>query len=168
MAEGWVISVAATGQEVGGAASGNGQQLYPAWVSAGVNPATAVNGETIRRPLQGAMHSIQIEPDGSNGGMIQIYDMDGSEAGANVSSATAVTNAQIVAALAAGRAKLIYEQQFAGTVGSGPVNAAGIFRGFMKGLVARFSNGNGGAAAGTCTLNLVVDGGYRKNTTTGA
>lgn len=162
----WVINVTATGQSAAGIGTNNGDgiQLYPAWVTAGVAKATSSNGQLLRRPLQGALHSIQIEPDGSNGGSLQIYDMDATSEGADVSSAATVTAAQIAAALAATppRAKLLFEQTFAGTVGSGIVNAPGINRAFMKGLVARFGNGAGAAAAGSCTLNLVVDGGYEK------
>lgn len=158
MAEGWVCPLTCV------ATTGNVTQLYPAWVSAGVAKAGSTNGQLIRTPLQGALHSIQIEPDGSNGGKVEIYDIDGSEAGADVSSATAITNAQLTAAIAAGTAKLIWEQEFPGTVGSGPVNASGIFRSFMKGLAARFS---ASSPAGTCKLNLVVDGGYRKTESRG-
>lgn len=151
--EGWVIPLTAV------AADGNVTQLYPAWVSAGVAKSSSTNGQLIRRPLQGALHSIQIEPNGTDGGTVEIFDIDGGEAGANVSSATAITDSQLDAAIAAGKAKKIWEQQFAGTVGTGPVNAAGIFRAFQKGLAARFSNGG---PTGTCTLNLVVSGGYEK------
>lgn len=156
--EAWVIAITATGQTAN-VNTGNAVQLFPAWVPAGVTKAGSTNGQLIRRAMQGAVHSIQIEPDGTNGGTIQLYDMDASLDGADVSSGTTVTNAQIVAALAATppRAKLIFEQTFAGTVGSGFVNAPGVFRGFMKGLVGRFGNGG---PTGQCTVNLVVDGGY--------
>lgn len=156
--EAWVVPVSATSNS-GTANTGNGVQLYPPWVGAGVAKATSTNGQLLRRAMQGAIHSIQVEPNGTDGGTIQLYDMDGSLEGADVSSLTAVTNAQIVAALAATppRAKLIFEQTFSGTVGSGFVNAPGVYRGFMKGIVARFGNT---AATGSCTLNLVCDGGY--------
>lgn len=151
--EGWVCPLTAV------ATTGDLTQLYPAWVSAGVAKAGSTNGQLIRRPLQGALHSIQIEADGTNGGTIQIYDIDGGDVGADVSSATAITNAQLTTLINAGKAKLIWEQQFAGTVGTGPVNAAGIFRAFMKGLAARMTMQS---PAGGCTLNLVVSGGYEK------
>ncbi len=156
--EGWVCPVTAV------AATGDVTQLYPAWVSAGVAKAASTNGQLLRRPLQGALHSIQIQPNGSDGGTIEIYDIDGGQIGADVSSLTAITNTQLAAAITAGNAKLIFQQTFAGTVGSGVVNAPGIFRAFMKGLAARFSNaaGGGGSPQGLCTLNLVVSGGYEK------
>lgn len=158
MAEGWVIEVTAV------AADGNVTQLYPAWVSAGINPASATAGQTIRSPMQGALHSIQIQPNGTDGGTLEIYDISGIELGIDVSSATTITDTQLDAAITAGQAKLIWTQKFAGTVGSGPVNASGIFRSFMKGLAARFWNAG---PTGVCTLDLVVDGGYRKTTKAG-
>lgn len=153
MATGWVCPLTCV------ATTGVVTQLYPAWVSAGVAYQTSTNGQLLRRPLQGAMHSVQIEPDGLNGGTIEIYDVDGGEIGADVSSLTAITNAQLVAAIASGKARLIWEQQFVGTVGSGPVTAAGIYRDFMKGIAARFSSDS---PAGTCKLNLVISGGFEK------
>lgn len=153
--EGWVCPITAV------TSTGILTQLYPAWVTAGVAKAGSTNGQLIRRPMQGAMHSISVEADGSNGGVIQIYDIDGGQNGADVSSATDITNAQLVAALAATppRAKLIYEQQFAGTTGSGPISPPGVYIGFMKGLAARMVMGS---PAGGCSLNLRVGGGYEK------
>lgn len=149
----WVVSLSAV------AATGDVTQLYPDWVSAGVDPASATNGQLIRRPYEGALHSIQIKPDGTNGGTIEIFDINGLELGVDVSSGTAITDTVLDAAITAGKAKLIFTQSFAGTVGSGVVNAPGIYRGFMKGLAARFSNAG---AAGACVLNLVVNNGYAK------
>lgn len=151
--QGWVIPLTAV------AATGIVTQLYPANCTAGVAKAGSVNGQLLRRPLQGALHSIQVEPNGTDGGTIQIYDIDGGQWGADVSSATTITNAQLVTAIASGLAKLIFEQSFSGTVGSGVVNAPGVFRAFMGGLAGRFSNSG---PTGTCTLNLVVGGGYMK------
>lgn len=151
--EGWVCPLTAV------AATGDLTQLYPAWVSAGVAKAGSTNGQLIRRPLQGALHSIQVEADGTNGGIIQIYDIDGGQFGADVSSGTAITNAQLTTALAGGGAKLIFEQQFAGTTGSGPINAPGVYRAFLKGLAARMTMDT---PTGGCKLNLVVGGGYFK------
>lgn len=134
-------------------------QCYPAWVSAGVDPASATNGQLIRRPMQGAMHSLQVETDGSHGGTVQLYDITGLQYGTDVSSGTAITAAVVNAAITAGTAKLIFEQNFAGTAGSGTVNAPGIYRSFMKGLAARFIVDGG---TGTCKLNMVVSGGFQK------
>ncbi len=153
--EGWVCPITAV------VATGNLTQLYPAWVTAGVAKAGSTNGQLLRRPLQGALHAISVEADGSNGGIIQIYDIDGGQNGADVSSGTAITDAQLTAALAATppRAKLIFEQQFAGTVGSGPISPPGVYIGFMKGLAARMVMDT---PPGSCKLNLRVGGGYEK------
>jgi hypothetical protein len=151
--DGWVVSLTAV------ASNGNLTQLYPVWATAGVAKASSTAGQWIRVPSGGALHSIQIEPNGTDGGKIEIYDLAGNQAGADVSSATTITNAQLTAAITAGHAKLIWEQQFAGTVGTGPANASGIFRSFLGGLVARFSNAG---PTGTCVLNLVVEGGHCK------
>ncbi len=140
-------------------ATGSATQLYPAWVTAGVAPATANNNELIRKPMQGALHSLQVETDGSHGGKIQIYDISGIDLAVDVSSATAISATVLNAAVTAGTAKLIYENTFSGTAGSGAINAAGIYRSFMKGLAARFIYDTGPA---TCTLNLVVSGGFQK------
>jgi hypothetical protein len=140
-------------------------QCYPAWLSAGVDPASATNGQIIRKPMQGALHSLQVETDGSHGGTIQIYDISGIDLGVDVSSATSITAAVLNAAITAGTAKLIYENTFAGTAGSGAINAAGIYRSFMKGLGARFIYDSGPA---TCKLNVVVSGGFQKVESRGA
>lgn len=149
----WVVSLSAV------AANGDVTQLYPDWCSAGVDPASATNGQLIRRPYEGALHSIQIKPDGTNGGTIEIYDINGLELGVDVSSAAAISDTVLDTAITAGKAKLIFTQSFAGTVGSGVVNAPGIYRGFMKGLAARFWNAG---PTGACVLNLVVNNGYAK------
>ncbi len=141
------------------ATTGDVTQLYPTWCSAGVNPATATNAQLIRRPMAGAMHSIQVKPDGGNGGTLEIFDINGLELGVDVSSAAVITAAVLDAAITAGKAKLIFNQSFPGTIGSGIVNAPGIFRAFMHGLAARFSNAG---PTGICTLNLVCDFGYCK------
>lgn len=153
----WVIDLTAV------AATGNVQQLYPVWVSAGVNPATALNAQLIRRPLQGALHSIQIKSNGANGGTIEIWDIDGISLGIDVSSATTITNAQLTAAITAGKAKLIWTESYASSVGTPPMNAAGIYRAFQHGLAARYSNDDAAPGPqGICTLNLVVSGGFEK------
>lgn len=72
----------------------------------------------------------------------------------NVSSATAITDTQLDAAITAGKAKLLLVQNFAGSglTPWAPVGPAS----FMRGLAARAEG-----STGTCTLNLVVHGGYR-------
>lgn len=145
--ERWVCAL------TGVASNGNITQLYPANASAGVNPATATNGQLIRKPCEGTLYSMQIETDGTNPGTVQLWDINGIEIGVDVSSAAALTDTQVSDAITAGLAKLIYEQNFTAS----PATPIGIgYASFQKGLAARF------VGSGSCKLNLVVSGGYRK------
>jgi hypothetical protein len=135
-----------------GTATGDLTQLFPTWMATGVAKASAVNGDLIRKPTGGVLDFIQIQTDGTNGGIIEIWDINGEMIGANVSSATAITNAQLVLLQAQGKAKLLYSQNFTATAGAATPAAAG--RVFSFGLAARFV-----AAAGACSLNLNVNGG---------
>lgn len=146
----------------GVASNGDVTQLYPAFCTAGVAKSSSSVGQLIRKPMQGALHSIQLKPDGSHGGTLELYDVNGEDAGADVSSATTITDSQLDTLIAAGKAKLIYSQDFAGTVGSGVLNAPGLYRPFMKGLAGRF------VGSGTCELNLVVSGGFQKQESRGS
>jgi hypothetical protein len=141
------------------AAAGNVTQLYPTWCAAGVDPAAATNGQQIRQPTAGVLYSLQVETDGTNGGIIEIWDVSGADAGADVSSATTITDAQLDALAARGLAKLIYSQNFAAS-GLTPPTAGP--RTIMRGLAARFVG-----SAGVCKLNLVVNGGFRFTTKVG-
>lgn len=151
--EGWVCTL----EDV--TSTGNVTQIYPDWAPAGTAYASATNGQQMRYPCSGVLFNIQIETDGTNAGILQLYDISGEQAGADVSSATTITNAQLVAALAAGNAKLIYEQNFASTPTT-PINVSP--RGFMKGLAGRFV-----ASGGEIKLNMVVKGGFRLTTKVG-
>lgn len=144
--EGWVVTL------TGVAADGNVTQLYPAWAAAGANPAVATLGQQIRQPIEGQVISLQIRTDGTNGGVIELYDINGTQAGANVSSAAVITDTQLDAAIAAGNAKLIYTQNFIASPET-PINMG--WKGFQKGLAARY------VGSGFCDLNLVINGGYR-------
>ena len=44
----------------------------------------------------GAVVSLQVETDGTNGGIIQLWDINGLDIGANVSFLDVITNAQLV------------------------------------------------------------------------
>jgi len=133
------------------AANGNVTQCYPASSPAGINPATAVPGENVRQPCEGQVTSLQCLTDGTNAFIIELYDISGIEIGVDVSSAAVISNAQLVAAIAAGRATLIFEQNVAGS-GLTPFAPIGPFR-IMKGIAARAVG-----ASGTCKLNMVVQG----------
>jgi hypothetical protein len=93
------------------------------------------------------------------GGTIELWDVAGLDRGAsnNVDTGTALTNTYLQAERTAGRAKLIWTQNFAGTSGSRyPVFNQRVP--FMKGLAARFIGGD----TGSITISMVVDGGYTK------
>ncbi len=137
-----------------GVASADATQLYPAWAAVGVAPATATVADQVRMPTEGQMIALQVESDGTNAATLQVFDVNGNDLGLDVSSATAITDAQLSAAITAGTAKLILEQNFAGS-GLTPWSPVGPAR-FMKGLAARAVG-----VTGTCKLNIVVQGGYR-------
>ncbi len=148
-AEGWA------GVELGFVASnGNVTQLYPTYCSAGTAIATATPAQMVRVPTGGELVSLQVETDGTNGGIVQIYDVDGLDAGADISAGTTITNTQLVALIAAGKAKLIYEQNVIGT-GLTPPSTG--YKRFLKGLAGRFVG-----AAGSVKLNMSVNGGFYK------
>lgn len=136
------------------AANGNVTQLYPPWCSTGVDPATATNAQMVRTPSSGELISCQVETDGSNAGVIELYDINGIELGIDVSSGTTITDAQLDAAIAAGHAKLIYSQNVVAT-GITPPSCG--YRKILHGLAARFVG-----AAGACRLNIVSSGLYYK------
>jgi hypothetical protein len=146
--EGWVVDLAFV------ASNGNLTQLYPAWCSAGINPATATNGQLIRQAIEGILYNVQVQTDLTNAGIIEIWDINGADAKADVSSATVITDAQKNTLVTAGQAKLVYSQNFIASPET-PFNAYP--RSFQHGLAARFVG-----AAGSIKLNLVVAGGYRK------
>lgn len=145
------------------AATGDLTQLYPTWCSAGVAKSSSTVGQLIRRPMQGALHSIQLKGDGSHSGYLEIWDLNGEDAGVDVSSATAITNTQKASITLPTVPKLIFRQDMTGLAGAGIVNAAGIYRTFARGLAARWvGDGGAGAGGGACELNLVVTGGFCK------
>lgn len=139
------------------AATGVVTQLYPDYATTGVSPATGSVGGQIRQPTEGQLISLQVETDGSNAGTLELYDINGINLGIDVSTSTSITDTQLDAAIAAGKAKLILAQNFAGN-GLTPWTPVGPAS-FMKGLAARAVG-----VSGTCALNLVVHGGYRYTT----
>ncbi len=141
------------------AANGNLKQLYPTWCPVGVVPSAATNGQQLRGPVEGAIVSLQVETDGTNGGIIQLWDLNGADVGADVSSLDVVTDAQLIALQALGRAKLMYEQNFTASGITPPTTGP---RSFQHGLAARFVG-----SAGACSLNLSVRGGFRLTTKVG-
>jgi hypothetical protein len=144
----WVIQTSLV------AATGVVQQLYPDYATTGVDPSTATPAQQVRMPTEGQLISLQVASDGTNAGILELYDINGHDLGINVSSANVITDTQLDTALAAGKAKLILEQNFAGS-GLTPWSPVGPAS-FMKGLAARAVG-----VTGTCKINMVVHGGYR-------
>ena len=157
MADAWVVDLTAV------SATGNLTQLYPTWLTAGVNPASATAGQEIRRTNKGTLNACQIRTDGTNAGYIEIWDLNGADVGADVSSAAVVTNAQLIALQALNRAKLIWTQNFTATSGAATPSMWG--KPFMHGLAARFVNSG---PTGTCTVIADVEMGFMKTTSAGA
>jgi hypothetical protein len=138
--------------------TGNLTQLYPASCTAGTGANTMGNEK--RGPCEGILVNAQVETDGIDGGLIELWDVNGADAGADVDTATVITNAQLAAMVAAGKARIMYAQNFSGGSGSRLAIAHGVT--FAHGLAGRFV-----AAAGSCSLNLIVSGGCRKTQITG-
>lgn len=147
------------------ASTGDVTQLYPQWIqySPGVTTGDALPiapGGLLRRPSGGRIGQIAIETDGTNGGIIQIFDISGLDAGADVSSATVITSTQLGVLIADGRAKQIFEQNIAAAPGATIVWTW--TQGFLRGLGARFV-----AASGVCYVNVIGEGGFQFLTTAG-
>jgi hypothetical protein len=145
------------------ALTGAGTQIYYDTMTAG--SGTTTPGSLKREPIHGVLHSLEIEPDGTNGGELEVWDMNGTDGGANVDTASVVTNAQIAAAIAAGKGRLIYSQKFTGSTGSVVRTVRGNPMPFQHGLVARFKNSG---PTGTVSLNLLTSGLCRKIEIAGA
>ncbi len=136
------------------AATGVVTQLYPDYATVGADPATATTAQQVRMPTEGQLISLQVASDGTNAGILELYDINGNDLGIDVSTTTVITDTQLDTAIAAGKAKLILEQNFAGN-GLTPWSPVGPAS-FMKGLAARAVG-----STGTCKINMVVHGGYR-------
>ncbi len=136
------------------ASTGDVTQLYPTYAATGQDPATATVAQEVRMPCEGQLIALQLASDGTNGGILELYDINGNDLGIDVSTTTVITDTELDDAIAAGKAKLIMEQNFAGSglTPWAPVGPAS----FMKGLAARAVG-----VTGTCKLNMVVHGGYR-------
>jgi len=141
-----------------GASTGDLKQLFPTWF--GTGDATNNTGDLKRKAVEGTLFYAQVETDSTNGGVIEIWDLNGEEAGANINTADAVTNAQLVTLQGRGRAKLLWSQDF--TASAGATTASGFSIPVMFGLAARFVG-----AAGTCSLNMKVSGCARKQPISG-
>ena len=141
------------------AATGNLTQLYPVFCTAGAGAIT--QGEVVRRPCEGTINELLVSGDGSNSGTLELYDLNGNDGGADVDTLAAITNAQLVAMLAASppTAKLIKHVTIAGTDQLRAVTSGSAGTPCMKGLAARFSSGS---PAGNCILNINATGLFQK------
>jgi hypothetical protein len=146
----WSISIAATATS-----TGNIQQLFPDWCTVGTTATTP--GSLRRKTSEGVYKSLTITPDGTNGGLFELWDIDGEEAGANINTAAVISAAQLAAAIAAGKARLIKTVLTTGSASVQiPISTGGPF---LKGLAARFSNSG---VVGTLQFSAFVSGGCRK------
>ena len=143
----WVIQLTAV------AAAGNLTQLYPDSCTAGSGATT--RGTLKRSPCEGVLVNCQVEPDGINGGELQLWDVNGADIGADVNTTNVITDAQLQALITAGKARPIYGQKFSGSSGSRLAIAYGVP--VMHGIAGRYVN-----STGTLELNLVVGGCCRK------
>jgi hypothetical protein len=164
------ISLTATA--VGSPPTGIITQLYPSWASpypgagsagsAAPGAALPVPAQTLyRRPQGGQFGQVAVETDATDGGVIQLFDVNGLDILADVSSGTTITNAQMNALIAQNMAKLIWEQNFAAAPGA-PI-VWNWSQGFLRGLAARYI----GAPAATCKLNIIGAGGFQYLTSAG-
>ncbi len=148
----FVVTLSAVGT------TGNATQIFYDTMTAG-QAISNTPGRQYREAMHGVLHALEVEPDGSDGGTLQIWDLNGRDGGADVNLGSVVTNAQIAAAIAAGKGRLIYEQKFTGTTGTTVRSVRGAAMPFQHGLVARFSMGT---PAGSCKLDLMTSGLCRK------
>jgi hypothetical protein len=140
--------------------AGNITQLYPASATAGSGGTTA--GTERRRPTAGTLYTAQVYTPGGAGGIIQLWDVAGLTEGVsnNVDTGTAMTNAYVAAEIAAGRGRLIWEQEIAGSAGASK-SLIVIPIPFVRGLAARYYT-SGGPGADTAKINISADGGFFK------
>lgn len=142
------------------ASNGNLTQLYDPAGTAGSGLTTA--GVEVRKPIEGIIYWLDVMPDGSNGGTIEIWDLNGADGGADVNTATVITDAQRATAVTLGKASLLWTQIFTGSSGARLAQQRPIT--FMHGLAARFYNSG---PTGVCTLTVAVDGGNVKQPISG-
>jgi hypothetical protein len=126
--------------------SGAFEQLYPAHVAAGTSTVK-------RRPMSGWLSNISVDADGTNAGLIEVYDGDGADGAADVNTVAAITATQVTAMVAANTARLIWKKNIIS--GSDQIEmhpSEPVF--IAKGLIIRFSNGG---ATGTVIVNIAGD-----------
>lgn len=146
-------------------AAGDITQLYPASCTAGSGATTA--GTERRRPTAGTLYHCQFYAVSAAGGVVQLYDVAGLTEGAanNVDTGSTMTNAFVAAEIAAGRGRLIWEQEVAAAAGSSKTLVT-IPIPFVRGIAARFYTA-GGPSAAKARLTVSADGGFYKSPISG-
>ena len=142
------------------AANGVLTQLFPSNVTPG---AGGVGYKERRMPGSGTLFRCDIIPQDGVGGKVEIWDLGGTwyDAANNVDTGTEITEAYRVAAVTQQNAKKIWEITFDGDDGLVTKTFATTVP-FMNGLVARYTNTVEAVGSVNIGLNLVVQGGYRK------
>lgn len=132
-------------------------QLYPNWLQSG---SASAGIQTRRRPNEGVLGRMEVVPQSGVGGVFELWDMSGQYSGANdVNAAASMTNAYLLAEIAAKRARLVWQVDFSGDL-DGSNKLLGVRTVFARGLAARYVQSDP-AGTNTVLINLVVDGGYQ-------
>lgn len=140
-------------------ATGNLTQLFPPWCTVGSGLTT--QGTLRRQAQEGILYSAELYSVTATGGVIELWDIAGTDSGtSNVDTATVITNAYLVAAIARNEAKLIWNQSFTGTDATPrKFSQRTILR---RGLAVRYINTVDGVGTDTISLSIVSEGVYRK------
>ena len=133
--------------------TGNLIQLYPASCSPG--SGSGLKGSQIRKPQAGITTSMQIQTDGINGGVLELWDVNGADAGADVDTLNVITAAQLNSLVARGMARILWSQNLTGSFAE-PMRSANPVN-FSHGIAARFVNQ---AGVGKVFINIFADGGF--------
>jgi len=144
-------------------ATGNLQQIYPPWCTAG---SSFADGAEIRQPTDGVLYEITVYPDDAQGGLLEIWDVRGEYSGTNdVNTSDEITNAYVVAkqARAVPQARLIWKQEFKADPGLTTKKFTQRVK-IQHGLAARFFTDSITTDTKTVTLNITSEGLYRKTT----
>lgn len=139
MSQSWgIITVSAV------ASNGVATQLFPDTVSTGGSTAAAyppVGGGNVRRATEGYCEKFKIVPDGTNGGIVEVWDVAGLDRGAtnNVNDGTSLTDAYLTA-----NGRLIDKFRITGSAEQPyETNFAIHHHRFHNGLAVRFVGGAG-------------------------
>lgn len=120
--------------------------LVPPWMAAGTGLNTP--GTERRRQMSGTIHRLEVFTESVAGGVLEIWDVEG-----DIDQSLQITNAHLAAEITAGRARLIYSQQIAGSAGAQKYGFATPTT-VSRGLAARWKEAGGDP----CKLNVTVDG----------